>query len=54
MRIQSVTLYHVDIPMRFAFRTAKETLKHRESMKVDKQDMEKWFLLQAHFIQWKL
>ena len=32
MRIQSVTLYHVDIPMRFAFRTAKETLKHRESI----------------------
>ena len=38
MRIQSVTLYHVDIPMRFAFRTAKETLKHRESIILEVAD----------------
>ena len=38
MRIQSVTLYHVDLPMRFAFRTAKETLKHRESIVLEVAD----------------
>ncbi len=32
MRIKEVTIYHVDMPMKFTFQTAKETLDHRESI----------------------
>lgn len=32
MKIKEVTIYHVDMPMKFTFRTAKETLNHRESI----------------------
>lgn len=35
MRINNVTLYHVDIPMKFSFRTAKKEWDHRESIVVE-------------------
>lgn len=40
MRIKSIEIYHIDMPMKFIFSTAKESLNHRESLIIKAVDEE--------------